>query len=79
MTFYLPCEPKKDSLGKIICPKCHKADKVYPIEYGAPVYVRNANKHDNPSNKKISLGKYEAGTCTVSAARYYCDRDNIKF
>ncbi|MCC6289302.1 MAG: hypothetical protein IT249_15590 [Chitinophagaceae bacterium] len=82
MTFYIPGIRKKTTLGKTICPKCKRADKVYKIVYsdGIPDHFdddKTANKQN--SNPKIIDGEYYAGTCIVGIAKYYCDRDKVEF
>jgi hypothetical protein len=79
MTFYLPIKYKKNSLGKIICPKCNQTDKVYEVEYGEPTFVSHINKKGDTTNSRIYNGKYHAGTCVGAIAKYYCDRNKIKF
>jgi hypothetical protein len=79
MTFYVPGEVKTNAFGKIICPKCKRTDKVYPIEYGFPTYVSYVDKNGDTTFSSIYKGKYQAGNCSVTPAKYYCDRDKIKF
>ena len=79
MTFYMPIEIRKNILGKVMCPKCKRTDEVYPIEYGAPTYISFIDKNGDTTYSPIYKGKYQAGNCTVTPGRYYCDRDKIKF
>jgi hypothetical protein len=45
ISFYIPGRQKRNIQGKIICPKCEKADKVYVIRYGDnPISVRTISK-----------------------------------
>ena len=79
MTFYIPAKIKTNALGKVICPKCKRTDKVYPIEYGdAPVTVVHVSKSGDTTYSPIYKGAYRA-SCIVEPAKYYCDRDKIKF
>ena len=82
MTFYIPGLRKKNSLGKTICPKCNKADKVYKIVYsdGIPDHFDDDTKVRKPNaNPNIIDGEYYAGTCIVGVAKYFCDRDKVEF
>ena len=79
MTFYIPIKYKKNALGKVICPKCIHTDKVYEIEYGQPTYLLHVNKKGDTTFSNIYKGKYQAETCVGAIAKYYCDRDKIKF
>lgn len=82
MTFYIPGLRKKNSLGKTICPKCNKADKVYKIVYsdGIPDHFDDDTKARKPNtNPNIIDGEYYAGTCIVGVAKYFCDRDKVEF
>ena len=80
MTLYLPAQPLKDSLGKVICPKCKKADKVYPIDYGDSFITRHINQTGDTTYKVAVInGRYQRGGCKTQPAQYYCDRDGIKF
>src|SRR5690348_13533602 len=45
MTFYIPIQYKKSFFGKVICPKCNKADKVVKVEYGFPSYIRHIDEN----------------------------------
>jgi len=79
MTFYIPGQPKRNALGKVICPKCNRTDKVYRIEYGdAPVVTRHISKSGDTSYSPIYKGIYQEG-CIVEPAKYYCNRDKVKF
>lgn len=80
LTFYLPALRKKNTLGQVICPKCKKADRVYKIIYGdgIPDHLDgDATTHD--SNSSIIEGQYYKGTCIVSIAKFFCDRDKVEF
>ena len=79
MTFYVPCIVKRNALGKVICPKCNQADKVFSIEYGDPTYVYHISKAGDTTYSPFYKGMYQAGTDVVEPAKYYCDRDKIKF
>ena len=79
MTFYIPAKHKTTALGKVICPKCQRTDKVYKIAYGdAPVATRHISKSGDTTYSPIYKGTYQAG-CIVEPAKYYCERDKIKF
>ena len=58
---------KKDVVGRIICPKCKKSDKTMPIIYSFENKIG------------VTPEGYYASTDVVKPARYYCDRDKIKF
>ena len=68
-------------LEQVICTKCNKKDKVYPIIYGweqkRTIIILNGDTTYN----NIVDKKYYAGTCMNSllSPHYYCDRDKIKF
>ena len=79
LTFYIPGQPKRNAFGKVICPKCKKSDKVYEIEYGDnPITVRHINAFGDTTYSPLYKGKYYED-CLERPARYYCDRDKIKF
>lgn len=80
--FYIPGIRKKNPLGKTICPKCNKADKVYKIIYsdGIPDHFDDDTKvHKQNENPNIIDGEYYAGTCIVGVAKYFCNRDKVEF
>ena len=80
MTFYIPAQIKRTALGNIKCLKCNKTDMVYPINYGdAPIYTSRTTESGEKSLSPIYKGKYQAGTSIVRTAKYYCDRDKVKF
>jgi len=79
LTFYIPGQPRRNAFGKVICPKCKKADKVYEIEYGDnPITVRNISLSGDTTYSPLYKGKYYQ-ECLVRPAKYYCDRDKVKF
>ena len=79
MTFYIPGEYGQNAFGEIICPKCKGTDKVYKIKYGiAPVVTRHISKSGDTTYSWIYNGTYQEG-CTGGPAKYYCDRDKVKF
>jgi len=79
ITFYLPAEPKKNNLGKVICLKCKRADKVYKIVYGDnPIVVRHINHSGDTTFSPLYKRTYQED-CSVQPAQYYCDRDKLKF
>lgn len=70
---------KKTFLGKVICLKCKKADKVYEIEYSdPPIVTHKINKPGDTIYSKIYKNKYREG-CIAEPAKYYCERDDVKF
>jgi len=79
MTFYIPGLHKKTSLGKIICPKCKRTDKVYKIQYSSmPVMTRLISKSGDTTYSPVYKDTYQE-SCIVGLAKYYCDRDKVKF
>ena len=79
MTFYIPGQLKRNALGKVFCPICKRTDKVYKIQYGdAPIMTRIISKTGDTTYSPIYKGTYQAG-CIVDPAKYYCDRDKVKF
>ena len=79
MIFYVPVDIKRNALGKVICPKCNRTDKVYPIEYGEPHYVYLLSRTGDTTYSPFYKGTYLAGTDVVTSGKYYCDRDKIEF
>jgi len=79
MIFYIPGRQKRDNAGKIICPKCNKTDKVYIIRYGDnPKMVRHISKTYDTTYSPLYKGTYQEN-CTTRPAKFYCDRDKVKF
>jgi hypothetical protein len=79
MTFYIPGHIKKNVLSRVICPKCKRTDKVYEIQYGdAPVATKQASRLGDTTYSPIYKGKYQA-SCIVGPAKFYCNRDRVKF
>ena len=81
ITFYIPAATKKNLFGQTICIKCNKADKVYRIRYGDGLPLSSMHISDNGDTtySPIVNGRYNAGTCIVGIATYYCDRDRVQF
>lgn len=81
LTFYIPALIRKNILGQTVCPKCGKADKVYKIKYGdgLPVAIRKISKSGDTTYSPIVKGHYNATTCIVGVATFYCDRDKVRF
>jgi hypothetical protein len=77
LTLITPPEYKKNFFGKIICPKCKKADMTIPIIYGESVVVEKIEKDGNETTNEDDA--FNAGTCVEMPARYFCKRDKIKF
>ena len=70
---------QKTFFGKVKCLKCKKADKVYEILYtDPPIVTRKINKNGDTIYSKIYKNKYREG-CIVEPAKYYCERDDVKF
>jgi len=78
MTFYIPVQYKKNAFGKVICPKCNKADKVLKIEYGIPSTVMHVNENGDTTHS-LDNRRFQAGSCVFTGAKYFCNRDKIKF
>jgi hypothetical protein len=81
ITFFLPALRRKNTLGQMLCPKCAKTDKVYKIRYGdgLPTATMRISKSGDTTYSPIVRGRYNAGTCIVGIAAYYCHRDKVKF
>jgi hypothetical protein len=79
MTFHLPVVPTTDLSGKVICPRCKKADNVYLIEYGNYVEVSHIKKNGKRIIDTFYNGTYPEIYCVVGAATYFCHRDKVKF
>ena len=70
---------KKNVFGKVICLKCKKTDKVYKILYAdPPIVTRKINKLGDTIYSKIYKNKYRED-CIVEPAKYFCERDDVKF
>lgn len=79
MTFFIPGQPGRNNSGQTICPKCKRADKVYKIQYGiAPVMTRRISESGDTTYSPLYKGTYQA-SCNAGPAKYYCDRDKVKF
>jgi hypothetical protein len=79
MIFYIPGRPKRNGAGKVICLKCKRADKVFKIEYSdAPVASRHINNNGDTTRNPIYKGRYQEN-CIAGPAKYFCDRDKVKF
>jgi hypothetical protein len=79
MTFYIPGNYKTNDKGKVICSKCKRANKVYKISYGdGPISMRHINGNGDTSYSPLYKGTYQED-CMERPAKYYCDRDKIKF
>jgi len=80
MVLYIPVQQRKNIFGRIICPKCGKADKVYKISYGMPQYIKtNISPRGDTTYSRIYNGYYYAGTDVTGVAKYHCERDKIEF
>lgn len=78
--FYIPVRIRKNLLGKVYCPMCHRTDKVYKVVYSDnPAYVIRTAQNGDTIYSPIYRGIYHAGTCINAVARYFCDRDKVKF
>ena len=70
---------QKTFFAKVKCLKCKKADKVYEIIYSdPPIVTRKTNKNGDTIYSKIYKNKYREGGI-VEPAKYYCERDDVKF
>ena len=70
---------KKNIYGKVFCLKCNKTDKVYEIEYSdPPIVTKKINQSGDTIYSKIYKNKYRESDI-VEPAKYYCERDNVKF
>jgi len=79
LTFYIPAKKKMNASGKVICPKCGRTDKVYKIEYtDAPFITKRVSKSGDTTYSALYKGTYQASD-KIEPAKYYCDRDKIKF
>lgn len=70
---------KRNRLGKIICLKCKKIDKVYEIQYSSPIVIRKINKLGDTIYSKIYKNKYNEASCISEPSKYYCEKDDVKF
>jgi hypothetical protein len=77
MNFYIPASRKKNSKGNTICPICNKADKILIIDYG--MFASKYSKKEKKFITEVSKGHINAGTCIVGIARFFCERDKVKF
>ena len=80
LSLSIPIKVHKNFIGNVICPKCKKSNLVCKIRYGdgLPSLMKISSNGDT-TYTAIYKGYYNAGSCIVEAARYYCDRDKIKF
>ena len=80
ITLVIPAVIKKNKSGHPICPKCRKADKIYKIAYGNGLPVTLTITSTGDTTYSNIVGKqYNESTCISGLARYYCDRDRVKF
>lgn len=76
----VPCIIKRNLLGQVICPKCNKTNLVYKAVYGDGLPARRIiNTNGDTTYTAIYKGRYHMASCINSGARYYCERDKIKF
>lgn len=80
ITLVIPAIVEKNKSGKPICPKCRKADKIYKVAYGdgLPVTLIITSAGDTTYSNIVG-NQYNEGTCLQGLAKYYCDRDKVKF
>lgn len=79
MTFYIPAKYKTSASGKVICPKCNRTDKICKIIYSDnPTYVRHTNISGDTTYSPLYNGTYQED-CSERPAKFYCERDKIKF
>jgi len=76
----IPVKPRR-KFGKVVCPKCGKSGRVYPISYGLKQLVVRENHPEDTLNSKIVRGKYYDGGCVsgLLSPHWYCDKDKVKF
>lgn len=79
LSLYFPMKLKKNLFGRIVCPICNRTDKVFPIIYSISPIVQQKIINGDTTYTNIVNKKYYAETCTNEIARYYCERDKIKF
>jgi hypothetical protein len=80
ITFYIPAQIKKNAFGQPLCPKCKRADMVHKIAYGDGLPIRmEVSEAGDTTYSSIVNGRFNAGTCLVGVAKYFCDRDKVKF
>lgn len=78
--FFIPAKIKKNIFGKVYCPICHRTDKVYKIVYSDnPTFVARTSQDGDTIYSPLYRGTFQAGTCINEVARYFCDRDKVKF
>lgn len=69
-------------LGRAVCPKCHKVDKVYRAIYGdEQVLMLKINNKGDTTYSNIVGRNYYVGTCLTNHLNplWHCERDKIEF
>ena len=72
----------KMKLGKAVCPKCNKTDKVYKAIYGdGQILTLEINHKGDTIYSNISGRNYYMGTCVSNDLNplWHCERDKIEF
>ena len=72
----------KMKLGRAVCPKCNKTDKVYKAIYGdGQILTLKINDKGDTTYSNISGRNYYMGTCVTNDLNplWHCERDKIEF
>src|SRR3569623_982263 len=60
MSFYIPAKPIKNFFGKVICPRCKKADKIYKIMHSiTPVVTMKTNSNGDTTYSPLYKNTYQ--------------------
>ena len=74
MTFFIPNIYLTNKLGKIICPKCKKSDRVHQLFYSKEICIVGDTTHYT-----VIKGKTKPGHNYLEVAKFHCDRDKVNF
>lgn len=72
----------KIKLGRAVCPKCNKSDKVYKAIYGDRQILKlKIDKKGDTTYSNILGRNYYMGTCVTNDLNplWHCERDKIEF
>jgi len=72
----------KMKLGRAVCPKCKKTDKVYKAIYGdGQILTLKINDMGDTTYSNISGRNFYMGTCVTNDLNplWHCERDKIEF